>query len=1324
MRLRSYLFLLVIGAILPLLVFSAWLTARAHRQTRAATEQGLLEAARAFSVAVDRQVVGSISALRVLAVSEYLAARDLKNFDRVARRTLAARPDWETVALYDPAGRQVINLRQPFGSSLPATGHSDLITRVVRTRASAVSGLFRGPITGRLVVQIGVPVLLGGEVAYVVGAVLGPESLTAMLTHERFLRASLATLVDQHHVIIARPRAADEYVGQKITPDLAAAMATGPDGTLRGVTKDGVENYAAFSRSSLSGWTVVFGVPATIVDAPLARSNWLSIGLATLSLLLGLMIARMTARGITRPILSLSATAAHLLKGDSIEVSPTRLAEVNEVAAAMARASQESQRTEADTEALIGIGRELAGTLDLAWTTDLILSTLLHMFKGRRTALYQVDPPSGDLVCTAVAGPGDPASWIGKRFPRGAGLVSLAAEERQIVWTPDIFTDRRLSLPEWVMERLREDGIWSVLAAPLLVRDEARGALVLGAEQGRTFDAREVRLIAAFADQAALALENARTHAETERRRREAVELARTARLLTESLDGADIGRRVVETVQLLFHADAAVLRLLESDGSLRAIAVSGVVGPSFQLGHVLPSGVGLMGKAIDSDRAVWSSNIDNDPGVERTDDYNRRMAQAGARSVLAVPLRSKGRTLGALGIADQAVRTFSVEEIALFSAFGDQVALALENARLYESVHRQNEELARQSELLHTSLESISHGLIVFDADLRLVTWNSAFLDLLQLPPALAQPGRPVADFFRYNAQRGRYGPGDPEEQVARRVTRARSLAGSQRRFEWHRPDGVVVEVQTSPMPGGGVVSTYTDITERRQREEAVVKLSRAVQQTDDIVMITDRSGIIEYVNPSFEAVTGYARGDAIGKNPRLLRSGLHGTEFYQRLWDTILAGHAFRGVLLNQKKNGEVYYEAKTITPVRDEGGSIVNFVSTGKDITAQRQLEEVLRRREAELRQAQKMEAVGRLAGGVAHDFNNLLTVIGGRCDILLPRLAPDDPSRKTIELIQRTSQRAAQLTRQLLAFSRKQVLQTRALDLNGVVTGIVAMLRHLIAEDIELVLQLSPGLGPVQADQGQVEQILMNLVTNARDAMPRGGRITIKTENVDSPAGSQVMLRVSDTGAGMDAATRAQIFEPFFTTKEVGVGTGLGLATVHGIVQQHGGTIDVDSAPGQGATFTIVFPRGADVPKSEPVRPSGMAVTGHETILLVEDDADVRELTREVLEAAGYLVLEASDADAAMQQCERHQGPIHLLLTDVVMPKVSGPELARLVQAARPDIKILFVSGYTDERLRPHGVLGDDIALLEKPFTPHALGAKIQELLHGSPPASQA
>jgi signal transduction histidine kinase len=438
-------------------------------------------------------------------------------------------------------------------------------------------------------------------------------------------------------------------------------------------------------------------------------------------------------------------------------------------------------------------------------------------------------------------------------------------------------------------------------------------------------------------------------------------------------------------------------------------------------------------------------------------------------------------------------------------------------------------------------------------------------------------------------------------------------------------------------------------------------------------------------------------------------------------RLIDEVARRGSLTAESVWRRKDGKAVTVRQTGRVVRDATGRVESFNVILEDITEHRLLEN-------QLRQAQKMEAIGRLAGGVAHDFNNLLTAIFGYADLLREELPEGSSARQDTEEIRKAAERAAGLTRQLLAFSRQQVLEPVVVNLNDLVEEFDKMLRRLIGEDVALRTAPAPDLGNVRADPGQLQQVLMNLVVNARDAMPTGGELLIETANADltdayaelhQPVipGSYVMLAVSDTGIGMNADTRARIFEPFFTTKEKGRGTGLGLSTVYGIVKQSGGYIWVYSEPGRGTTFKVYLPR-VDAPARTAEQPRGTrTLAGTETILLAEDDDMLRPLTKGLLRKLGYVVLQAANAEEALEAAARHDGPIHLLVADVVMPGASGRELARRLADSRPHTKVLYVSGYTDDAIVRHGMLEPGLAFLQKPFTPDTLARKVREVLDG-------
>jgi PAS domain S-box-containing protein len=517
--------------------------------------------------------------------------------------------------------------------------------------------------------------------------------------------------------------------------------------------------------------------------------------------------------------------------------------------------------------------------------------------------------------------------------------------------------------------------------------------------------------------------------------------------------------------------------------------------------------------------------------------------------------------------------------------------------------------------------------------------------------------------------------------------------------------------------------VSLARDVTVQRRAQQELLDshslLHAVVEGTSDAIFVKDLAGRYLMMNSAGARLLGKTIDEVIGQYDREL--------FTQDTTGAILEND--RQVLAEGRSStreetitaaGVTRTYLTTKAPLRDANGSVIGLIGVSRDISEFKRLEE-------QLRQAQKMEAVGRLAGGVAHDFNNLLTVINGCSEMILSDLTASHPNRGLVTEIRKAGERAANLTRQLLAFSRKQVLQPRVVSLSSLLADLDKLLRPMIGEDVELTLVADPRLGLAKVDPGQFEHAIVNLAVNARDAMPQGGRLTIETRNAELDEayaerhpevrpGRYVRVSVIDSGHGMDAATKSRIFDPFFTTKEPGRGTGLGLAMVYGFVKQSEGHIEVYSEPGSGTTFNVYLPRAeGKVPAERAAAEHTNVAEGDETVLLVEDEDAVRSLARRVLRSCGYTVLEAHNGDQALLVAQGHQARIHLLLTDLVMPRMSGRELADLLLEARPEVRVLFMSGYTDEAVLRHGVQEANVAFLQKPFSPATLARKVRDVL---------
>ncbi|MFH2066135.1 MAG: PAS domain S-box protein [Pseudomonadota bacterium] len=656
--------------------------------------------------------------------------------------------------------------------------------------------------------------------------------------------------------------------------------------------------------------------------------------------------------------------------------------------------------------------------------------------------------------------------------------------------------------------------------------------------------------------------------------------------------------------------------------------------------------------------------------------------------------------------------RVWTAEEMQVFEAIGRRLADGLSSLLSYR-------DLRRNEEFLDKVVEYIPNMIFVKDAQtLKFVRFNKAGEQLVGYSRKELL-GKTDHDFF-------------PKEEADFFTAKDRQVLDSRKLVEIpeeiihtrNNEDRILCTKKIPILDDTGVpqylLGISEDITERKQAEASIRKLSQAIEQSPVSIIITDVTGRIEFVNAAFTKVTGYSYNEVLGLNPSTFKSGETTAEEYSLLWKTIRSGGVWQGEFHNRKKNGELFWEQATIAPVRDADNVITHYVAVKEDITERKNLED-------QLRQTQKMEAVGQLAGGVAHDFNNMLGVIIGYAELALGKTGLDDSLRKNLQGILAAGIRSSEITRQLLAFARKQTIVPRILDLNEIVEGMLKLLRRLIGEDIDLVWRPGAKLWPVKMDPSQIDQILANLCVNARDAIAGLGKVTIETqkaifdkaycaEHRGFSPGEYVMLAVSDNGSGMDKATMEKIFEPFFTTKGVGKGTGLGLSTVYGIVKQNDGFINAYSEPGHGSTFKIFFPRHTDLSSQEPKTvPESQNLSGQETILVVEDEILHLELVVQILERYGYQVLAASSPGEALLAAQKHIGKIHLLLTDLIMPEMNGRDLSKEITFFCPGIMCLVMSGYTSNVIEDHGILDEGVHFIQKPFSMRHLAVRVRKIL---------
>ena len=1041
------------------------------------------------------------------------------------------------------------------------------------------------------------------------------------------------------------------------------------------------------------------------------------------------------------------------------------LADQAAIAIENARLYEDAGRRQREAELLADVVRSVNASLDLATVLSRIAEGAREVCRSDMAFIALRDPDSDIVMFRQWPG----ARYDGYRSFRiapGQGASGLVLATGRPFRTDRYLEDARFGSEFLKVARIED--LRAYMAVPITIEDRVEGFLSVANRDDRLLTDRDEQIMLRLADHAAAAIHNARLFSDNAARRREAEALTELGGAIASSLELEKILSMVVDRACALLGTQRSAVALVNGNPPVTAtlFVASRGMSRAFPAMRPLHPRDGTTPTAIAERRPVWSADLLNDPAFDLTPTTRAAVESEGYRAVLSVPLLLGDRVLGALVTYRDDVGPFSNRQVELMQAFAHQAALALENSRLYEESERRR----RESEVFAEVAQAITSSLDI-DTVLRRITDSAKELvgsDLAMIgfregdaeavtvrhrvgsrytsdPTFSIEPGkgfggqalltgRPVRtdDYMSDPSYSKDYlGSVVKDESVSAMVVPIKSE---------ERVVGLLYVANRSRRP----FSDHDEATLLRLADEAAVAIRNAqlfasereserryrtlVESSIQGIHI-HRDWVTLFANPAFARMLGYDSADElVGLDARgwiapQELSRLESDRAERFRGDPVSAQYELQAV----RRDRSLIWVDIQVAEIIWEGEPAVQ--STVLDITERKRAEQALRQSEAQLRQVQKMEAVGQLAGGVAHDFNNLLTVITGRTELLLLRLAADDPHRRDVELVRKTADRAASLTQQLLAFSRKQMLQPRVLDLNGVVAGMAQMLKPLIGETIELETSLDPLLGRVKADPSQIEQIILNLAVNARDAMPQGGRLTIETGNVDldsafveahpgASAGSHAMLSVRDTGTGMSAEVQAHLFEPFFTTKGVGKGTGLGLATVYGIVKQHGGYVRIESAAGSGTTVRIYLARFAVVPDASAAPAAEVpAVVGSGTVLVVEDEGELRDLATEVLGLAGYSVLSAGGPSEALEVARHHTGPIHLLLTDVVMPEMSGRDLADRLVHTRPGLKVLYMSGYTDDAIVHHGVLDPSTVLLQKPFTPDRLTRMVGDLLTG-------
>jgi len=1285
--LRVRLTFLVLFSILPALIYAVHAGLRQRHRDGQKAEDATLRLAQLAA----NNYRHHVSAMRQLLVAMVQVPAVRGNDATACSQFLA--DEWKRYTFYvsfavtDPHGK-VVSSSQALTSTV-SVADQQWFREALAARDFRVGNYQPSPIAGESAIHAACPILdRSGRVQGMLVATLGLQWLDQLTTDADLPEQATMTVYDDTGLVLARFPDRQPYVGQnQADTPLFKTVSQQRVGTAKQVGKDGQERLYGFvplraTAGPPSAFAVV-SIPSAIAYAQANKNLLYDIAAWTAVALLALAAIHLGGTAlIVRPVTALVAATKRLASGDLQartgepygrgEIEQLRRA-LDEMADSLARNERQLRQSNRALRTTTECNQALVRATDEPeLLRELCVAIVQH--GGYRLAWVGYPDTKHEMRrIQPVAQAGADDTWLRNWQARSSegdtppeGPAEAAFRSSKPVILQDVMTDP--SFAPW-RDDAKQRGYASVLALPLRSGSASCGVLTIHAAEAAAFSPDEVMLLNELADDLAYGIGVLRSRAEHREAERRLQESEQRFRSIVES---SPMGMHFYE-----IQADG---QLVFTGGNRAADLILGVDNRQF-LGQPLETAFPAL------------------VGTEVPQRYRQVCTTGEAWRSELVRYEDK-QIRGAFEV--HAFQTGPNRMVALFAEISDRLR---SQAALRESEQRFRELFAASPDAIF--VESLNG--IVLDVNPAACALHGMTHDQLV--------GRSVLELV----------PPEYREGVADDYLKLTS-------GEWNKAEGfslhadgrrIPVEIKVGRTRYGAepaLLLHVRDITERVRAEELHRRLATAVEQAVEGILITDAQGTIQYVNPAVEAMTGYRREELIGQTPRIFKSGKHDDEFYRELWQTLTRGQVWRGFLFNRRKDGVIYQEEAMISAIRDPAGRVTSYVAAKRDVTREIALE-------IQLLQAQKMEAIGRLAGGLAHDFNNILTAITGYSELSLNRAPAGEPLRHHIEEILKAADRATTLTRQLLAFSRKQVLEPRVVDLNELVANVQRMLQRLIGEDVELVTGLDPSLWPIRADFGQIEQVIMNLAVNARDAMPLGGKLTIKTVNVtfttpppdrpNMPMGDYVELTVTDSGVGMSEDVKAHLFEPFFTTKPNDKGTGLGLATCYGIVEQSGGRIEVESLLGIGTTFRVFLPRYAEVaappvvvvpPESVPRSQRG------ETLLVVEDEAAVRELSTLVLSDLGYRVWSAGNGVEALQLLHDQKQPaLDLLVTDVIMPQMGGRELAERLRQAKPDLRVLFCSGYTAEAEAVTQALTNRTQFLQKPFSGATLARKVREIL---------